>query len=76
MAAQSWKERQEGWALDQARAQGVGDGYMAGAGRLHESWNTEYGLRPEFQRVAKAVVHPPQDDIDWLEAFEGLQADP
>jgi hypothetical protein len=49
---------------------------MAGAGRLHESWNTEYGLRPEFQRVAKAVVHPPQDDIDWLESFEGLQADP
>src|SRR5690349_2457756 len=73
--AQGRKEAQERVALDEARPERVTDRDLACACRLHEAWHTDERVRAQLQGIAKIGVDAPHDEIDGLEALDGLQID-
>ncbi len=75
MLAQAGQKRHEGRALQQAGAQGVGDGDVARAHGLQQAGHAKDGIVAQFQRIAKIVVHAAENDVDRLQAAQGFEID-
>ena len=75
MFAQGGKKGQKGGRLEDAGAEGVGDGNGFFADGLEETGNPEIGTGEQFERIAEIVVDATEDDIDALQTAEGLEKD-
>ena len=73
--AQTRQERHDGGRLDHARAEGVGNRHVAGPRGLDQSGHAERRIAAQLERIAEAVVEAAKDDVDGLEAVEGLDED-
>ena len=73
--AESGKERGVSGRFRQARSQGIGDGDIARAHRLHQRGHTQHGIAAQFQRIAKLVILAADDDIHRKQAAERFQED-
>ena len=67
--AQAGQERQHRRRLEQAAAERVGHGDVAGAHRLHQARHAEERVGAQLQRIAEVVVEPAQDHVDRLQAL-------
>jgi hypothetical protein len=59
--------------LQHAAAEGVGDGQVACAHRLHHARGAEDAVLAQLQRVAEAVVDAAQHGVDALQPAQGAQ---
>ena len=75
MFAEAGQVHHEGGGLKHARAQGVGNGDVAGVDGLHEAGDAEVGVGAEFELVAEVIILAAEDDIDGFEAFERFEED-
>ncbi len=73
VAAQARQEAQERVALDEARAERVADHDLARARGLQEARHADHRVRAQLERIAELGADPAHDEIDRLEALDGLQ---
>ncbi len=73
MAAEARQEGHEGGALQQTAAEGIRHRDVPRAQGTDEPGHAEHGVVPQFQRVAKIVVHAAKDDVHRFQAAKGFQ---
>ena len=73
VAAQPGQQRHQRGVLRQAAAEGVDDGDVAAARGLDQAGDPEGGFVAQLERIAEVVVEPAQDDVDRVQAAEGLE---
>ncbi len=73
--AQAGQEGQHRRRLEHAAAERVGHGDAAGPHRLDQAGDAERRVAAQLQRIAEAVVHAAEHDVDRLQALDRLQED-
>jgi hypothetical protein len=58
--------------LNQSASQCVCDLDVSSDDGIHQTRHTQKRIAPQFEGIAKAIVHPTQDDIDLLQAVDGF----
>ena len=71
--AQSRQERGIGGRFGQARTEGVGDGDLARAHRLHQAGNAQHRIAAQFERIAEVIVLAAHDNVDGKQPAQGFQ---
>src|ERR1700676_113712 len=75
IADDTWDVGVESLVVGEARAEGVGDGDVAGAIGVEQAGAAQNGVAAEDERLAKIVIDAPVDDIDALQAVSGAHVD-
>ena len=75
-AAEAGEKGDKRRGFQQPAAQGIGNGYVAGADRLHQAGHSKIGVGAQLEGIAKAIVHAPQNHVHRPEPFERLEKDP
>jgi hypothetical protein len=70
VATQAGEESHEDGRFHQSGTERIGDGDIAGAGRLDESGSAEIRIGAQLERIAKRIVDPAQNDVDRLQTFQ------
>ena len=73
--AQAGQEGQHRRRFEHAAAERVGHGDAAGPHRLDQPGDAERRVAAQLQRIAEAVVHAAEHDVDRLQALDRLQED-
>ena len=73
VAAQARQEAQESVALDEPRAERVADRDLARASGLQEPGHADERVRAQLERIAELGADPAHDQVDGLQALDGLQ---
>ena len=73
LRGEAGKKRHDRSRLNQAASQGVGDLHVSGDDGVHQAGHAQKRIAAQFQRIAKAVVHPAQNHIDLLQPVDSLE---
>src|SRR3979490_2774872 len=71
-ARKKWHDRSR---LNQSASQGTCNLHVSSDNGVPQAGHPQERIAPQLERVAKAIVHPAQDDIDLLQPVHGLQID-
>src|SRR3954451_20182496 len=75
MVCQTRQERHDSSSFDKTAPQRVSNLDISRSNRVNQPRNTQKRITAQFQRIAEAVVHAPQNHVDLPQAFHGLQVD-
>ncbi len=76
LATERRQVRNEAGALHDGAAHRIDDGHIASTHRLQEARDTCRAIGPNFERIARIVLQPAQDDIDRLQPAQCFQTEP
>src|SRR5271166_1741345 len=68
-AREKWHDRGR---LNQTASQCIGNLHVSSDDGVDQTGHTQKRIAAQFQRIAKAVVYPAQNDIDLLQTIDSL----
>src|ERR1700679_1272159 len=73
VAREAGKKRHDRSRFNHAASQCIGNLYFSSDDGVDQAGNTKKRIAPQLERIAKAIIHPAQNDIDLLQPIYSLE---